>query len=157
MLKCYDSVTDRVGTQPDIRNETISQHAVSHLVVWRAGLDLSPINLEQNDDLAWLETLIWPGEDASLARFRTSIEIAVEIARRENIEDCLPVLRTDAARRAAHHPPITRHRTASRWRASRTSAILAEGPMVRRLFAGGRWIRTRGPAPGRGHCRAGVN
>ena len=31
MLKCYDSVTDReVGTQPDIRNETISQHAVSH-------------------------------------------------------------------------------------------------------------------------------
>ena len=30
MLKCNDSVTDRVGTQPDIRNETISQHAVSH-------------------------------------------------------------------------------------------------------------------------------
>src|SRR6266566_5251998 len=29
MLKCYDSVTDRVGTQPDIRNETISQHAVA--------------------------------------------------------------------------------------------------------------------------------
>jgi hypothetical protein len=29
MLKCYDSVTDRVRTQPDIRNETISQHAVS--------------------------------------------------------------------------------------------------------------------------------
>src|SRR5919197_500817 len=30
MLRCYASVTDRVGTQPNIRNETISQHAVPH-------------------------------------------------------------------------------------------------------------------------------
>src|SRR5262245_36137028 len=30
MVKCYDSATDRVGTQQHIRNETISQHAVSH-------------------------------------------------------------------------------------------------------------------------------
>src|SRR5205823_3030381 len=28
MLKCYDSVTDRVGTQPDIRNETMAPQLI---------------------------------------------------------------------------------------------------------------------------------
>jgi hypothetical protein len=29
-------------------------------VLWRAGLDLEPIDLDSADDVAWLETLVWP-------------------------------------------------------------------------------------------------
>jgi hypothetical protein len=31
-------------------------------VVWRAGLDLEPVDLHDDDSVAWLEALVWPGE-----------------------------------------------------------------------------------------------
>ncbi len=31
-------------------------------VVWRAGIDLNPLDVNSDDDMGWLETLIWPGE-----------------------------------------------------------------------------------------------
>jgi Uncharacterized protein conserved in bacteria (DUF2332) len=44
-------------------------------IVWRAGLDLNPLDLSHPADMAWLETLIWPGQDARLARFRAAAAI----------------------------------------------------------------------------------
>lgn len=32
-------------------------------VAWRRGIDLSPIDAAEEDAIAWLETLIWPGPD----------------------------------------------------------------------------------------------
>jgi hypothetical protein len=37
-------------------------------VVWRAGLDLNPLDVHDPDDCAWLEALIWPGEEARVPR-----------------------------------------------------------------------------------------
>jgi hypothetical protein len=45
-------------------------------VVWRAGLDLDPADLGRDQDVAWLEDLIWPGQEARLARFRAAVELA---------------------------------------------------------------------------------
>jgi hypothetical protein len=45
-------------------------------VAWRTGLDLSPVNLRDNDQVAWLETLVWPGEENRLELLRQAIEIA---------------------------------------------------------------------------------
>jgi hypothetical protein len=45
-------------------------------VVWRAGLDLNPIDLDNNDDVAWLETLVWPEHVDRLKRLRAAIAIA---------------------------------------------------------------------------------
>jgi hypothetical protein len=45
-------------------------------VVWRMGLDLNPLDLRSEDDMAWLETLIWPGQDKRLHRLRAAIDIA---------------------------------------------------------------------------------
>jgi len=45
-------------------------------VVWRAGIDLSPLSLDSQPDLLWLETLIWPEQDARRARLRAAIAIA---------------------------------------------------------------------------------
>jgi hypothetical protein len=37
-------------------------------VAWRAGLDLNPLDVNNDDDLDWLACLIWPGEDDRLQR-----------------------------------------------------------------------------------------
>jgi hypothetical protein len=45
-------------------------------ITWRAGLDLNPIDVRSEQDAAWLETLVWPGQDRRLARLRAAINIA---------------------------------------------------------------------------------
>lgn len=48
-------------------------------VVWRAGLDLNPLDVTKDEDLRWLQALIWPEETARFDILRR----AVAIARRE--------------------------------------------------------------------------
>lgn len=46
-------------------------------VVWRAGLDLNPLDVRDEDDCAWLEALIWPGEtEVRLPRLRAALAVA---------------------------------------------------------------------------------
>ncbi|NUL44187.1 DUF2332 domain-containing protein [Cellulosimicrobium funkei] len=49
-------------------------------VIWRAGIDLSPVNTADPEDCTWLETLIWPGHEGRRDRLRS----ALAIARRES-------------------------------------------------------------------------
>lgn len=44
-------------------------------VVWRAGIDLSPIDVQDAADRAWLETLVWPGEDVRAERIAAAADI----------------------------------------------------------------------------------
>jgi hypothetical protein len=48
-------------------------------VVWRAGIDLEPVDLEDAEAVAWLEALVWPEQTDRLDRLR----LAIAIARRE--------------------------------------------------------------------------
>jgi hypothetical protein len=48
-------------------------------VVWRAGIDLNPLDVRDADDVRWLESLIWPEHDYR----RTRLAAAVEVARAE--------------------------------------------------------------------------
>lgn len=45
-------------------------------VVWRAGLDLAPVDVHDHDQVAWLETLVWPGQTRRLDRLRAAIQVA---------------------------------------------------------------------------------
>jgi hypothetical protein len=45
-------------------------------VAWRAGLDLNPVDLTDDDQVAWLETLVWPDQPDRLARLRAAISAA---------------------------------------------------------------------------------
>jgi hypothetical protein len=45
-------------------------------VVWRAGLDLNPLDVTDPDDRAWLDALVWPGEE----HLRDQLHEAVEVA-----------------------------------------------------------------------------
>lgn len=69
-------------------------------VAWRAGLDRSPVDLDDEDDVRWLEALVWPGEEYRLPRLRA----AIEIARAERPHVRRGDLRTDLRALAADAP-----------------------------------------------------
>ncbi len=45
-------------------------------IAWRAGMDLSPIDLGDASDVAWLEALVWPDQFERLARLRSAMDVA---------------------------------------------------------------------------------
>lgn len=45
-------------------------------VVWRAGIDLNPLDVSDDDDVAWLEHLVWPEHTDRLAGLRAAILVA---------------------------------------------------------------------------------
>ncbi|MBG6213702.1 hypothetical protein RCH23_001414 [Cryobacterium sp. CAN_C3] len=54
-------------------------------IVWRAGIDLNPLDVHSDADVAWLEALIWPEHDDRRSRLRAAVAVArqhpVEIVR----------------------------------------------------------------------------
>lgn len=68
-------------------------------IVWRAGLDLNPLDVTAPDDRHWLETLIWPEQTARLERVRAAIAIAERerprVVRGDAVDD-LPALAAEA-------------------------------------------------------------
>ena len=67
-------------------------------IVWRRGLDLNPIDLRSADETAWLETLVWPGQDARIEGLRAAMEIArrdpPQVIRGNLLTDLEPVMAT---------------------------------------------------------------
>jgi hypothetical protein len=45
-------------------------------VVWRAGIDLEPLDLESDESVRWLEALVWPEETDRLHRLREAVAVA---------------------------------------------------------------------------------
>lgn len=68
-------------------------------VVWRAGLDLNPLDVTDPEDVAWLEALIWPEHATRLERLRAAARIAAEdpphLTRGDLVDD-LPALAAQA-------------------------------------------------------------
>ncbi|MDX2290822.1 MULTISPECIES: DUF2332 domain-containing protein [Streptomyces] len=45
-------------------------------VVWRAGVDLNPLDVSEPQDVHWLECLVWPEQHERLARLRNAVGVA---------------------------------------------------------------------------------
>lgn len=45
-------------------------------VIWRAGIDLNPLDVTDEADLEWLRCLVWPGEEHRLALLDSAAAIA---------------------------------------------------------------------------------
>ncbi|WP_144873983.1 DUF2332 domain-containing protein [Microbacterium sp. 1.5R] len=60
-------------------------------VVWRAGVDLAPLDARDEKDRRWLRSLVWPGEEGREARVTAALDIAAA--------DPPLLLRGDAAER----------------------------------------------------------
>jgi len=68
-------------------------------VVWRAGLDLNPLDVTDPADLAWLEALIWPEHTHRRARLRAAAALAAAeppLLVRGDLVDDLPALAAQA-------------------------------------------------------------
>ncbi|MEU4214863.1 DUF2332 domain-containing protein [Actinoplanes sp. NPDC026623] len=68
-------------------------------VVWRAGLDLNPLDVTDPADLAWLDALIWPEHAHRRARLRAAAAVAAadppHLVRGDLLDD-LPALAAQA-------------------------------------------------------------
>ena len=45
-------------------------------IAWRAGIDLAPVDVNDDDARAWLEALVWPEHDDRRTRLRAALEVA---------------------------------------------------------------------------------
>jgi len=60
-------------------------------VVWRAGIDRSPVDLRDEDDVRWLRACLWPDQAARHARLEAALQVArehgpVEVRRGDALE-----------------------------------------------------------------------
>jgi hypothetical protein len=68
-------------------------------VVWRAGLDLNPLDVTDPADVAWLDALIWPEHEHRRARLRAAAAVAAAdppLLVRGDLVDDLPALAAQA-------------------------------------------------------------
>jgi hypothetical protein len=104
----YDYAGHRItGTDPDA---PVIRCAVSGpvplpdrvpVICWRAGLDLNPLDVTDDDDMRWLSCLLWPGEAGRAERLAG----AIATARRDPPVIHRGDLLTDLPGLAAQAPP----------------------------------------------------
>lgn len=106
---CYRYVFDADGA----RTELVPARDAGHLaiacelygvvaptrmpeIVWRRGVDLNPVSLDDPDDVAWLQTLIWPEHaerrDRLGGALRTVAEAGPTIIRADLRDDLAPLV-----------------------------------------------------------------
>ncbi|MFI7542104.1 DUF2332 domain-containing protein [Actinoplanes sp. NPDC049599] len=110
-------------------------------VVWRAGLDLNPLDVTAPADVAWLDALIWPEHQHRRARLRAAAAVAAAdppLLVRGDLVDDLPAL---AARAPAGATLVVLH-----------TSVLYQVPRPRReAFAElvtalpGHWVANEAP------------
>ncbi|MGH8889839.1 MAG: DUF2332 domain-containing protein, partial [Acidothermaceae bacterium] len=72
-------------------------------IAWRAGLDLNPLDVRNDDDVRWLSCLVWPGESDRQDRLTAAIATARRnpaIVHRGDLRTDLPRLAEQAPRDA---------------------------------------------------------
>ncbi|GLZ58156.1 DUF2332 domain-containing protein [Micromonospora sp. NBRC 107095] len=110
-------------------------------VVWRAGLDLNPLDVTDPDDVSWLDALIWPEHAHRRARLRAAAAIAAAdppLLVRGDLVDDLPAL---AARAPADATLVVFHTSVLyQVPAPRREAFVR---LVRELP--GHWVANEGP------------
>jgi hypothetical protein len=129
-------------------------------IVWRAGLDLNPIDLRAPEEVAWLETLVWPGQVGRAERLRAAIATArldpPNLVRGDLLTDLEPLIAAapKAATLVIFHtavlpyvtPRANRDRFAAIVRAADACWISNEAPSVSPSFSE---AVPPAPAPGR--------
>jgi hypothetical protein len=92
----------RLGTGPPILDcdaTGLTPPATLPRVVWRAGLDLNPLDVTDSSDVAWLDALTWPEQAHRRARLRAAAAIAETdppLLDRGDLVDDLPALAAKA-------------------------------------------------------------
>ncbi|MEK8107485.1 DUF2332 family protein [Micromonospora sp. M12] len=118
---------------PGVRGERVGAAGTRTRVVWRAGLDLNPLDVTDPDDVSWLDALIWPEQAHRRARLRAAAAVAAAdppLLVRGDLVDDLPAL---AARAPAGATLVVFH-----------TSVLYQVPAARREA----FVRLVGALPG---------
>jgi len=112
-------------------------------ITWRAGLDLSPLDVTSDDDVRWLSCLVWPGEGDREQRLAAAIAAARRdppVVHRGDLLTDLPALAAQAPTEAtlvvyhsavlAYVTPADRQRFAGTVRGLPAVWLSNEGPAV---------------------------
>ena len=70
-----DSKCDAPVFRCDVNDATPVPSALPE-VAWRAGLDLAPIDVTDDESVSWLESLVWPAEGDRLELLRAAVRVA---------------------------------------------------------------------------------
>ena len=111
-------------------------------IAWRAGLDLNPLDVADPDAAAWLQTLVWPGQEARAERLRAAMAVARRDPPRVVRGDLLRDLHALAATAPADATLVVFH----------TSVLAYVDPPGRERFAaavretGAVWISNESPS-----------
>lgn len=109
-------------------------------VVWRAGIDLQPRDARNPDDRAWIEGLVWPGEEGRGERIAAALDLVAADPPRMFAGDAVDLLAEVAAEAPAGAALVVT-----------TPGVLAHVPRVRRrdlidrARSLGRWITLDAP------------
>ncbi|HEY6791670.1 MAG TPA: DUF2332 domain-containing protein [Trebonia sp.] len=112
-------------------------------IAWRAGLDLSPVDVTSDDDVRWLSCLVWPGESDRAQRLAAAIATARRdppVVHRGDLLTGLPALAAQAPAGATlviYHcsvlyqvPPDQRGRLAATVHSLGASWLSSESPGI---------------------------
>lgn len=115
------------------------------LIAWRGGVDLNPLDVRDEDAMAWLTNLVWPEQDDR----RTRLREAIAVARREPpgiVQGDLQAELPGLVRRAAEHgSPVVFHSAVIAYLDD--DARRAFHDTMTELVADGtvRWVSNEGP------------
>ncbi len=109
-------------------------------VVWREGIDLNPLDVTDEEDMAWLASLVWPDQPERLERLQGAISIARTAPPQLLAGDLMTALEPVVARAPRDATLVVLH-----------SAVLAYLPAAQREAFGcgvrqlpGHWISNEG-------------
>ena len=105
-----------VFTTGGTRSELVPRHDAGHVtitcelngvaaptampdIVWRHGIDLNPVSLDDADEVAWLQTLVWPEHTERRERLERALQTVAEARpaiTRGDLRDDLTALVADA-------------------------------------------------------------
>lgn len=113
------------------------------VITWRAGLDLSPLDVTDDDDVRWLSCMVWPGEGDREQRLAAAIAAARRdppVVHRGDLVTDLPALAAQAPAEAtlvvyhsavlAYVAPADRQRFADTVRGLPAVWLSNEGPGI---------------------------
>ena len=106
-----DAVVE-IGAEPRLRCDVSGPAPLptaSPRVAWRGGIDLNPLDVRDEDAMAWLETLVWPEDEPRRAQLRHAVEVARADPPRIDRGDLLTGLADLAAEAAAYAPVVVFH------------------------------------------------
>ena len=78
-------------------------------IAWRAGVDLNPLDVRDDDAMAWLTNLVWPEQDDRRDRLRAAIEIARDDPPRLTQGNLLTELSGLVEEASLHGTPVVFH------------------------------------------------